>query len=121
MAKVISIKSWKELGQQNYTENVALVEQKGRYLGNLPYSEADVVRQWQNTLAIKKEQIDELIEDFQESYDQYSEYITDIFLYLKMSEPFSPELERLFINENDGHIWAVKHDGGASNNRTRTV
>ena len=111
MAKVISIKSRKELGLQDFAKNRALVEKKGRYLGNLPSSEAAAVRHWQDALIIINDQINELLQDYHASYDQYLEYIKNIFHYLRISGTFNPALETLFINEDDGHIWSVKIDG----------
>lgn len=85
-----------------------MVEKEGHYLGNLPISEATAVRHYQDALTIKSDQINELLEDYEASYNQYLEYIKNIFQYLKISQPFDPALDTLFINRDDGHIWAVK-------------
>jgi hypothetical protein len=100
--------SRKVLGQHNYLENDAKVEAGGRYIGFLPSKETADVRQWHNILKVKKEQIDELIEDFEMSHNQYLQDISSIFHYLKIdTESINTTTEKLSVSE-DGHMWAVK-------------
>ena len=110
MAKVISITSRRRLGQPDFTKNDALVAREGRYLGNLPSSEAKTVRRWHDMLTTKLDQINELVAEYENSHAQYLQEISYFFSYLKIPGTFNPALERLFIHGDDGHIWAVKRD-----------
>jgi hypothetical protein len=109
MAKVISIKTGNELGGQDTHENEKIVEKEGRYLGVLPKSDAEDFRKFQDRLTCEQAQINELIEEFDQHYQEYMGSLVQALLFLGFDPnnfPFDPETERVFISV-DGHMWAV--------------
>lgn len=110
--KVISLKSGKDLGRQNFDANDKLVNQEGRYIGALPSEDAEFMRKWHDRLVCEQAQITELIDEYEAHHLQYLTDLTSVLLYLGFNpESFDPEKERMFISE-DGHVWVVERKEG---------
>lgn len=109
MGKVISLKTGKLLGGNDYEETSEVVRRKGVYIGVLPLKVAKQIREIQQKLIVEQIQIDQLIEEFDEHYSQYANEINNNLIedgYAVKS--FNQETENLLIGE-DGHMWIVKN------------
>jgi hypothetical protein len=108
VGKLVSIKTGKELGGQDYIENDDLVAKKGQYIGVLPKEDADYVRMLQEKMTAQQIEINERIEAFDLQRKYYIEDVISILLHFEiLPEDFNPATEDLYIGE-DGHTWIVK-------------
>ncbi|MCB2300144.1 hypothetical protein [Clostridium tagluense] len=71
MSEVISLKSGKKLGGNNYKQSDEIANTKGEYIGMLPLTVAKELRELQDNLNIEEIQINQLIEEFEGHYKQY--------------------------------------------------
>jgi len=68
------------------------------------------MRKWHDRLTCEQAQINELIDEYEQTHMQYLTDLTSMLLYLGFDPMiFDPVKERLFISE-DGHIWLVKKE-----------
>jgi hypothetical protein len=107
MAEVISIITKKHLGVQDTAANDKVAEE-GIYLGCLPKLDAIGIRQVQSILAIKQQQINELIEIFNTEHKDYLDAVCSVLVFFEASEEdFDPAKDKLMVGE-DGHTWIAK-------------
>ncbi|GCD12245.1 hypothetical protein [Clostridium tagluense] len=107
MSEVISLKSGKKLGGNNYKQNDEIANTKGEYIGMLPLTVAKELRELQDNLNIEEIQINQLIEEFEGHYKQYLYEIgTTLKKYNYIINSYNPETKQLLIGE-DGHMWVV--------------
>lgn len=106
MAKILSLKTRKQLGGQDFEENDRLVTEKGFYIGVLPKDEAAYFRNLQEELVNLQVKINQLNEEFEAVYGRYLKDIQYTLIRFKYISNFDPETEQLFIGE-DGHMWTV--------------
>lgn len=106
MAKILSLKTRKLLGGQDFEENDRLVTEKGLYIGVLPKAEAAYFRNSQDELVNRQVKINQLTEEFEAVYGRYLNGIQHTLIRFKYISNFDPETEELFIGE-DGHMWTI--------------
>ena len=109
MAKILSLKTGKQLGGQDFEENDRLVTEKGFHIGVLPKDEVAYFRNLQEELVNRQVKINQLNEEFEAVYVRYLNDIQHTLIRFKYISNFDPETEELFIGE-DGHMWTVSKD-----------
>lgn len=88
--------------------NDKLVETSGKYLGKIPMTDAHVLRKWQDTLAIKRQQAEFLVADVTQTNLDYLDVLASIMQAMKMD---TSEVGTGFIYiGTDGNLWLVPRE-----------
>jgi hypothetical protein len=100
--------------EHDYARNDETVDKVGKYVGKLPKHETDTVREMVDQVARKKVQLDALIADFNESYNEYAFMIAGVLAVLEVDEEsFDPTRTDAYVDK-EGHVWLVDAEDRAT-------
>lgn len=107
--KIVDIFSGKPMDtiHQNTEENDRLVQENGKYVGHIHKNIAKVFRDRMRLLDAKSDQIDRLVEEWEQLVQHHTRELANLFVMLDVDPgTFNPEHHGVMISE-DGHVWIV--------------
>lgn len=107
-SNIVDFFTKKAVEQQDTDKNDAVVSEVGRYIGVLPTDSAENVRRYVDMLALRKSQIDSMMEDWQRIYDEYAYELGAALSLLRVTED-DLNGDNVFVGE-DGHVWLVREE-----------
>jgi hypothetical protein len=102
-----SRRNLKKLVQDSYEENTQVIEEKGRYIGVLTKTKTKSLRDTMHMMNIKKGQIENLMNDFQQLCAEYGQMEAAAIMFLEVHKngvEYSSEEYDLYVDK-DGHCW----------------
>jgi len=106
----ISRRNINKLLQDFHEENAQIIEEKGRYIGVLTKTQTKSLRDTMHMMNIKKGQIENLLNDFQQLFAEYEQMAEAAIKNLEVHKhgvEYNSEEYDLYVDK-DGHCWLVK-------------
>ncbi|MEO3946208.1 hypothetical protein [Gorillibacterium sp. CAU 1737] len=107
-----SRRNLRKLVQNSYEENAQLIEEKGRYIGVLTKTKTQSIRITIHMMDIKRGQIENLMNDFQQLCTEYEQMAEAAIKFLKVHKnrvEYNSEEYDLYVDQ-DGHCWVAKKE-----------
>ncbi|BFH67373.1 hypothetical protein J27TS7_16280 [Paenibacillus dendritiformis] len=100
-----------KLKQHNNEQSDKIIEQHGKYIGVLTKQRTESLRQIIDLLELKKNQIEQLMSEFEELQSGYDEMVIEAVNFLEAKKngvDFDPETWDFYVDVK-GHCWVVKN------------
>ncbi|GGF88667.1 hypothetical protein [Paenibacillus aceti] len=101
-----------KLKQHNYEQNDKIIEQHGKYIGVLTKQRTESLREIIDLMKLKKNQIKQLVSEFEELRSGYDEMVQEAVSFLEAKKngvDFDPETWDFYVDVK-GHSWVVKKE-----------